>query len=210
MFDNYYKELDARLEQYQLRSLCAAAASQLLAAETDEGDDQDAALTEFAVRTIQKSLGGKDVSNESFDSIVDEFVRETEQHESERASKFVANFVTHMLDHPMCLRSNSRKIAEYEILFSAACDLACSQEDEEGEPWETFSTKLASADPTFPVLDDDGTPEQFRKQIIAAFQFVVRRPGFSFVELAKAIKQAQADDSVRRYRVSRASAAFYR
>ena len=206
MSNDYYKELDARLEQYQLRSLCAAAASQLLAAETDEGDDQDAALTEFAAQTIQKSLGGKDVSNESFGSIVDEFVRETDQHESERSSKFVAAFVSNMLDHPACLRSNSRKMSAWNVLLGAACTLETSQNDEEGAPWDKFAEIVASADP----LWDEVTPETFRKTIIRAFEDTIKHPRFSFLALAEAIKREQAGESVRRFRMRKASEAFYR
>jgi len=206
MTDNYKAEIEARFERYRLDTLCADVSLQILA---ETADGEDAALTGFAVRTLRQTLGGKAVSENS-DAIINAFVRETEQYESQRASKFVADFVTNMLEHPMHLRSNSRKLAAYEILFEAACDLSVTQGDEEGEPWDSFSLKLASADPAFPVYDDDGTPEKFRKYIIAAFQFVVRQPGFSFVELAKAIKQAQANASVRSFRMSRASEAFYR
>ena len=182
----------------ELNDLVWRAAIDTLAAQTESDTD----LRHFAAATIRASRGGNEMDDKDKLETLDvhaELARIREQHKHD-AMEFVRKFVVDLCDHPMYLRSNSKKARQFDILFGAACDLACSQEGGEIEPWETFSTKLASADPTFPVWDDDGTPEQFRKQIISAFEFVVRQPGFSFVGLARAIQDAKHREELRAVR----------
>jgi len=184
----------------ELNDLVWRAAIDTLAAQTESDTD----LRHFAAATIRASRGGNEMDDKDKLETLDVHaelarIREQQKHD---AMEFVRKFVVDLCDHPMYLRSNSKKARQFDILFEAACDLSVTHGDEEGEPWDSFSLKLASADPApdFRIFDDDGTPEKFRKYIIAAFQFVVRQPGFSFVELARAIQDAKHREELRAVR----------
>lgn len=123
-----------------------------------------------------------------------ELLRQAEQADQDRATEFVEDFVVSMLNHPAVLRSNSRKAADYSILCAAACNLETSKE--EGEPWETFHFLLADAD--FYLFDKNHAA--FRASIVKAFKVAAQRQGFSFVELAEAIRAEQNRAAIRRLR----------
>jgi hypothetical protein len=191
---------DSNLDR-ELEALCVETATDVLARELDAEDT----LFDFAVATIRESLRSETVSEENFfEQLAGAILRRDEESAADeaRAAEFVGDFVNALCNHPACLRSNSRKAAEYEILFSAVNDLSVSGEDEDKAAvnrramWEKFVDLLAEGDQPLWEIDHDG----FQRAMVSAFETGTKYPGFSFVALAKAIQDRKVAAEIRRLR----------
>ncbi len=151
-----------------------------------------------------------DDKNQDVEFIFGELVRQIEASDAACAAdeaiavEFVANFVSHLCNAPILLRSNGRKIAKYKILFSAANTLSTAGEDEDEaankrrDSWEQFTNLLGMAD--WPLWNGDH--DEFQRSIVVAFEGGVKDANFSFTALANQIRKEEADVEIRRIRRS--------
>jgi hypothetical protein len=173
----------------ELAELCFGVAADILDRDLDAEPD----LFKFAIATI--SNWSVNVSeNLDFDLFFADIIRRVGQSDTEREVEFIGDFVTEMFRSPMVMRSNSRKVSQFNILCAAAVKMECKKDDEI-EP--TLLDLLVRGDYYLFIEVDEVA---FRKTITSAFKIAVSRPGFSLEELAKAIRQAQADADIRQLR----------
>ena len=185
----------------ELNLLCIRAAAEI--ADHDETEpESDRGLVDFANRTI---FGGANLKNDNeLESLFTELLREMDVSNAVRSAdetsaiKFVSDFMADLCSAPIILRANGRKIANFDTLLSAVNTLSISgpNDDDDLEPWATFSNTLASGD--FALFEGDF--EGFRSAVVGALDTAFKHPDFSFVVLAKAIQRQQADDEIRRLR----------
>jgi len=187
----------------ELDELCYRAALDVLA------EKLDPAVGSFAVETIRASRGESMTENRPESEALSELTRLAAMSEEQRAVEFVGDFCVKLFEHPTCARSNSRKVRDYNILCSAACELSISGEegeDEEAEKemWDKFSLALITADPTEPMWGQDKTHDmrdyEFQALVMSAFRSVIRQPGFSFSKLAAEIRNQQNKEELRQLR----------
>lgn len=197
---------DSQLDR-ELDALCFRTAADIL--DHDESDPEiDIRLVAFSKEII---VGGQNLKNENdVESLFGEIVRQIEAGDAAYAAdevaagQFISDFVSHLCNAPILLRSNSRKAAKFEILFSAANTLSVCGEDESEAAnkrrdfWEEFSCALGMAEMSL----WDGDHDEFQRIIVAAFESGVRDRNFSFTALAKQIRQEEAAVEIQRIRKS--------